>query len=568
MEPVKKKKGNIFLKIFIGFLVLCGIFFIILMLLPEDESDTEAVAGGAETVKTETAESEVSKKENNSPAKDIEAQSISVGTDAQSATVMVYMNGSDLESVDGQASVDISEMLDSGIGENANVIIQTMGTKKWHDHGISSKTAQTFMASDGELILLRDDLGQLDCTSPETLSEFINYCKSEYPADRYICIFWDHGGGPVFGFGYDEWRSEEDSLTLAEMHEAFSENDDIHFDIIGMDCCIMGSMETCYALAPFCKYALLSEDFESGIGWSYTKWMRELEENPGISTPVLGKYIVDSVIDENEEVGESSCMALFNESTISSLFSAWKDYAYLNEDSLLNNNFSTQHMSRGKGFWDSWGNDQSDVTLSDYYISDMLAIVESVDSESEQAKKLMSALKACVAYYGHTSDKNELTGIAVSLPYGDNYLYDCLMDSYGTLGFDEDYLEWLGRFVDSSADDHYDYSDFEDSWNGWADYEQDYGCSGGSCANSWFYDNDGSYSESFSDSSFSDYYDYSDGESNDDWLYDYENELWYTYEDGYLYMYDDTEDILMLYDESDDSYYYYDEDDDEWYDLE
>ncbi|MBR1629982.1 MAG: hypothetical protein IJ679_12080 [Lachnospiraceae bacterium] len=106
--------------------------------------------------------------------------------------------------------------------------------------------------------------------------------------------------------------------TKAEMVRAFSEHTDIHFDIIGMDCCIMASLESCYALSPYCKYALLSEDFESGLGWSYTRWMKQLEKNPGISTPLLGKYIVDGIIKDNEDsfFGDSSCITLFNESTI------------------------------------------------------------------------------------------------------------------------------------------------------------------------------------------------------------------------------------------------------------
>ena len=89
-------------------------------------------------------------------------------------------------------------------------------------------------------------------------------------------------------------------------------------------------METMYAFAPYCKYALLSEDFESGLGWSYTRWMKHLEEYPGISTPLLGKYIVDDIIKNNEEEigGDSACLGLFNVATSKSLYSAWKDYAY------------------------------------------------------------------------------------------------------------------------------------------------------------------------------------------------------------------------------------------------
>ncbi|MBR5116343.1 MAG: hypothetical protein IK096_04690 [Lachnospiraceae bacterium] len=490
-------------------------------------------------------------------------ETVSVGTDARSATVMVYMNGSDLETKAGEASTDIQEMLDSGIGKDVNVIIQTMGTKEWQEHDISSKTSQTYKIENGKLVLLRDSLGQLDCTTKDTLSEFIGYCGSNYPAERYLFLFWDHGGGPVYGFGYDEWQDEEDSLTIAEMASAFSEHSDIRFDIIGMDCCIMADLETCYALAPYCRYTLLSEDFESGLGWSYTGWMKKFEENPGISTPLLGKTIVDAVIEDNENEygGDSACISLFNESTMKNLFSAWKAFAYRNEEALLEQNYSRKHLAKGRGmwgfFWDLWGDDGSDVTLSDYYISDILALVENIDNESDEAKSLTSALKAAVAYYGHTSDKNELTGMAVSLPYGDRDFYDKLKIVYGELDLDEEYIEWLGKFVSAKGyEDYYDYGGFEDSWGGWGPYESQYGCniSGGSCEYGYDYDT-------------GDYYGCEDYEPDgfcDDWIYDCEEDIWYLYDDDTLYLYDEESDTLCYYDEEEDEIYYYDEDEDDW----
>ncbi len=559
------------------FISVLSVFFMITMLSGCDDEDIDEFFEDEDEEESwydGSPEDEEGRLRNGSSKHYAEIEPVSVGTDAKSATIMVYMNGSDLESKAGEATQDISEMLSSGIGDRVNVIIQTMGTKKWQDYGISSKTAQTYRIKDGELELLRDDLGQLDCTSKDTLSEFVAYCGKEFPADRYLFQFWDHGGGPVYGFGFDEWQGAEESLTIAEISEAFNENPDIHFDIIGMDCCIMADLETCYALAPYCKYTLLSEDFESGLGWSYKEWMKRFEKDPGMSTPVLGKYIVDSIIDENEKSmwGDSSCLGLFNESTITSLFSAWKNYAYRNEDALLGRNYSRMHRARGRSNiddFDYWETDGSDVTLSDYYISDMLALVESVDSESDEAKSLMSALKACVAYYGHTSDKNELTGIAVSLPYGDAYFYEKLKRVYGSLGLDKDYIDWLGNFVSSSGNnDYYDYSSFEDEWGGWGAYEDEYGCSDGNCSNSWFYNDDGSYSDDFCDSGCYDYYDYGNSDSYDDWIYDYEEGLWYLYEDGYMYFYDDESDTTYSYDEYSDELYYYDEGNDEWYSTE
>ena len=60
---------------------------------------------------------------------------------------------------------------------------------------------------------------------------------------------------------------------------------------------------------------ILSEDFESGYGWSYTGWLNALSENTSISSEELGKIIVDDMIADNEENGEgSSTLALIDES--------------------------------------------------------------------------------------------------------------------------------------------------------------------------------------------------------------------------------------------------------------
>ena len=583
---------KLFKKIIIGALVVLGIFFIIVMILPDDEPEPSSGKDRPEAVVTTSANSAVTSVSNSVPttsetSKPVHTdpsavRPVNVGSEARSATIMVYVNGSDLESKYGEASGDIGEMIASGIGNNVNVIIQTMGTRKWQEYGISAKTSQTFQVKNGRLNILRDDLGQLDCTSADTLSEFIGFCKKNYPADRYIMLFWDHGGGPVYGFGYDEWQNEDASLTIAEMAQAFSNHQDIHFDMIGMDCCIMASVETCYVLAPFCKYALLSEDFESGLGWSYTNWMRALEENPGLSTTLLGKYIVDDVIKDNETDynGDSACLSLFNVATANSLFEAWKAYAYKNEAALLKKNYSKEHRAKkrsSRGFFDFWNDDDSDVTLADYYISDILAMVENIDNDSEEAKNLVSTLKAAVAYYGHTSDKNELTGMAVSLPYGDSYFYEQLRSVYRDIGLDQEYINWLGGFVNTTGgNEYYDYDPFSSNWSGWGSYEQEYGCnsSNGTCEYGWNYG-----SEENHGGGWYDWYDWDDpgygggygseydDESDycDDWIYDYELELWYIYDDGILYLYDDETDTTYYYDEDEDEIYYYDEEDDEWY---
>ncbi len=560
------KAGKTVLGIVIGVLAGLGIFFVVLMAIPDDTEHTERAAETRETSEVAEVKEAVYEAEKEETGIPVDSEpTVSVGTKAEDATILVFMNGSDLETNYGEATEDISEMLQSGIGNNVNLIFLTLGTKEWHGHGISSDTAQIYRAKDGELELLEDNLGDLNLASAKTLSDFITYGTTNFPADRYMMLFWDHGGGPVYGVGYDDKRGSDEALTLDTMTKAFSEHPDIKFDLVGMDCCIMANMETGMALAPYCRYAVLSEDFESGLGWNYTQWMSDFEENPGMSTPLLGKRIIDSMIEANEndrEEGDDSSMTLVNVSAVDTLFAAWLDYAYENQDALLGTNYSTMHKARGRSFIeDVWGGDYSDVTLEEYYISDMLAIVESVGAETDKTKALRAALKAAIAYYAHSGGADELTGLSVSLPYGDDYFYESLVKVYTNLGFDSNYIDWLGQFVDASGvSDHYDYSSFCDSWGGWGDYEEEYGCSLSGCGT-------GSGGSDYCGSYYSDSDDEYIGFDSDDWTYDYEDELWYYYDDG-LYLYDDESDEYMYYDEYDDLFYVYDDASEDWYAIE
>lgn len=406
--------------------------------------------------------------------------------EASSATVLVYLNGSDLESDAGEATADIAEMLSSGVGENTKVVIETLGTRQWQNYNIASDHTQRYLINQGKHELVDDSLPQLDTTAPETLSDFITWGTNNYPADRYILVLWDHGGGPVYGFGYDEFQDEGAALTLDEMKQALAANPDVHFDIIGMDCCIMGSLETCVALQSYCNYMVLSEDFEPGTGWSYQGWMSELERNPAIGSKDLGTIMVDDMISDTAEDPENgdATLALIDESSVDELYTAWQNFAYANADALLTNNYSQQtewrsrprniagnesygaydyygdpwnHMDEGDwgdyneyedwtSMWEDWDFDGSYVTLTDYNVTDMMAVATSINSD--QSNTLQAAFNDAIVHFGSTSGEEGMSGLAVSLPYGNAEFYAQLVEVFKGCGIDDDYLNWLESFVD------------------------------------------------------------------------------------------------------------------------
>ena len=416
------------------------------------------------------------------------------GTDT--VTVMIYMNGSDLESNYGSATSDLKEMLNATLSENMNVIIQTGGTRKWHSEGISNKRSQRFMIRDHKLVLLDDSLPQLDITAPATLSDFITFCSTNYPADRNILIMWDHGGGPVYGFGVDENNNDPyAALTLDEIQAALA-TANVKFEMIGFDACLMGTLETACALYNYSDYLIASEDFESGDGWEYQNWLSLLGYNS--STPIadVGKVAVDDFIAESRSADSEGILALIDLRYARLLFSTWENFAYANEDDLLSQNYNMEmqktgraggRFSRPSGLWDYMFGGVT--TLDEYYnCVDLMALAKTM--ETEESKALSSALAYSLVYCSATEGDKNMTGLSVTLPYYDESFYAETSDVFSHCGFDDDYITFLGKFA-AAEGSYYDwnssgwsggqsgyYDDYYYDWSdyGWDDYtNEDYG---------------------------------------------------------------------------------------------
>ena len=421
------------------------------------------------------------------------------GTDT--VTVLVLMNGSDLESEYQEATEDLLEMIRADKSERVRILVETVGTKKWDKRlGISSRRSQRYRVTDKGLTLVDDSLGQLDTTVPSTLSDFIRWGAQNYPADRYILLLWDHGGGPVYGFGYDEFQPYTASLTIDEMQTALK-NGGVTFDLIGMDCCLMSSLEVCCALYESCDYALLSEDFEPSCGWSHSEWLSALAKNPAIPTPELGKIAIDASVKAAKRLIDSDdglTLALIDESYIALLYPAWVDFAYENETALLAKNYSQLRESTGRAHprfsrtVGAWTLDGDDATLDDYCITDILSLALHLSSSKSGA--LCAALKSAIVYYNATPNETTLSGLSVTLPYGDPDLYDELRRVFLNAGIDKAYVAWLKKFVSvqtgteyydfggwnawGNDSDGYDWDDWTDAYGGWGGWTDDWNFGG------------------------------------------------------------------------------------------
>jgi len=212
-------------------------------------------------------------------------------------TIMIYMNGSDLETEHGAATDDLIEILESGLNSNvANVVIFTGGSKAWQNDVIPEYDCVIWEVADGKIYELTR-VGLRNMGNAGTLSSFINFGMLNFPADKYGLILWDHGGGSISGYGHDEHFGNA-NLTLLDMNYAFKQSAMSHtkLEFLGFDTCLLGSVEMAVIAADYAKYLIASEDLIPGDGWDYA-FLSVLNDKPNISGAELGKAITDYFMD-------------------------------------------------------------------------------------------------------------------------------------------------------------------------------------------------------------------------------------------------------------------------------
>lgn len=189
-----------------------------------------------------------------------------LGDGKDEVTLMVYLCGTDLESRSQMATSDLQEMINADLSDKVNLIVYTGGCKQWRNNVLSIQSNQIWQIRDEGMVCLEENLGSKSMTDPDTLASFIQWCKKNYPADRNALIFWDHGGGSVSGFGYDEKFASSGSMSLAEIDEALTSGG-VKFDFVGFDACLMATTENALMLSKHADYMIASEETEPGIGW-------------------------------------------------------------------------------------------------------------------------------------------------------------------------------------------------------------------------------------------------------------------------------------------------------------
>ncbi len=355
-------------------------------------------------------------------------------------TLMVYMCGTDLESKYGMGSNDLKEMMNADLSDKVNIIVYTGGSKKWSINGISNKVHQIYQIKNGKMNLLEADMGNSSMTDPSCLSGFIKYCAKNYPANRNMLIFWDHGGGSLSGFGYDELKPSSGSMDLGGINDALS-SAGVKFDFIGFDACLMATVETDLMCAEYADYLIASEETEPGLGWYYTNWLNALSDNTSMETIEIGKMIADDFVEvcAKQVAGQKTTLSIVDLAELSqTVGDEFKNFSNSTKDLIKLEQYAkvSQARSNTREFSPSSKLDQVDLV---HFAKNV-----GTDEGNALAETVLSAVK----YNRTSSNMTNAYGVSIYFPYrtGQSKVKQA-NNLYSEIGLDSDYSACIREFA-------------------------------------------------------------------------------------------------------------------------
>ncbi|MBR6006895.1 MAG: peptidase C11, partial [Clostridia bacterium] len=362
-----------------------------------------------------------------------------LGNNQDKVTIMVYMCGTDLESKYGMGSNDLQEMINAGANNpNLNLIVYTGGCSKWKNSVVSSQYNQIYKIGNGGVARLVENDGKDSMTKPATLTRFINFCTTNFPANRYELILWDHGGGSVSGYGYDEKYSSSGSMSLKGINEALKASNTT-FDFIGFDACLMATLENALMLESYADYLIASEETEPGVGWYYTNWLKNLSNNTSMPTLEIGRQIVDDFVSECDRTcqGQKTTLSVTDLAELGATVEPkFNEFAAATTE-LIKTDY--------KKVSDARNSSREFATSSKIDQIDLVHLARNLGTD--EANALADAILKAVKYNKTSSNMTNCYGLSIFFPYRKSSMVDSAVSTYKAIGLDNAYSRCIQQFA-------------------------------------------------------------------------------------------------------------------------
>lgn len=373
----------------------------------------------------------------------------------RTTTVLMYICGTDLQNC---AVEDIYEMCAVETPDSVNVVIQAGGAKEWDDVDMKPDAINRFCV-EYEYFIDLHYLPDANMGEADTLADFLTWGMEEYPADRYVLVMWNHGGGAVDGVCFDE-TSGNDSLTVHELYDAFSScraaNGDFHLDIVGFDACLMATYEVAAHLREFADYMVASEELEPGSGWDYDGWLQALADDPGMDSQTLAIYAADTFMDESLAYNPDDylSMSVVYLPAMDGLVAAMEEYSAHLTEALENGQMSTFSRARQRMYAFGGCSDASSDMV------DMMAFLEATRQFAPRtAVAVKQAYQQAVRYSIGTEAFDYLTGMSILMPYETLDYLPYVMDEYACRENIPNYTQFVRGYTELMNGGDYAFSE-------------------------------------------------------------------------------------------------------------
>src|SRR5581483_8169943 len=252
-------------------------------------------------------------------------------------TFMVYMAGNN--SLSQAAGEDLREL--QAVGSSPEVQVLTF--VKQADTG---RARRLRVGKDGQNETA-EDLGPVDSGNPQTVVDFIRWGVQTAPAEKYAIVLWNHGGGwtpddmdqlysqarlatgvtrrelnrranqnmaraffsttitkilaqPSEGerqiCNDDGSGHSLDTLELGNVMKLAAQAIGHPVDLLGMDACLMSTLEVAYQAGPYATVVVGSEEPEPNAGWCYDQILADLAATPTMDAAALAKVVVERYV--------------------------------------------------------------------------------------------------------------------------------------------------------------------------------------------------------------------------------------------------------------------------------
>jgi clostripain len=371
----------------------------------------------------------------------------------QTWLVMLYMAGDN--NLEEELHFDFNEAELVGSSSQVQIVAQYDRYAGFDDDftgdGNWTSTKRFYIQQDTDMERIASaeiaDLGEVDMSRPESLSDFLSWAMTSYPSDKYVLIMSDHGSGWLGGWNDDETGGNmfPTDLSAGLQNGLWSANVD-RLDLIGFDACLMSQMEIAGTVAPYARYMVASEEYEHGIGWAYSSFLYNLSTNPGMSTQALATNIVDSFIDDDivfynlpnadQEIAklfETQTLAAIDLDQYGNLTAALNDLAYKLQS--IDQTTVAYARSYAQSFDNVFADEKSQDEIPPPYIDlgHFVQVIQSLASDnaevSQAAANVLAAIDSAVIAERHGNSVPGATGLSIFFPNSNLYSYVGFEDS-------------------------------------------------------------------------------------------------------------------------------------------